>query len=170
MGTRKYVEDQRFRRWDVLAFVTFLLALAIFRFIEGLYLRDWQEFAVAILCSSLLGITLYFLLSIRLIVKIDENKISYRYYPLHFRKHKIKWEEIEQCELVDTPVASELSGWAVRFASDEKMFSVSGRRGLYLQLKDGREFFIGSKHLGELSRWLEREGKLIDPSNTAADS
>jgi len=165
MATRKYKEDQRFRRWDVLGFIAFLLALALFRFIEGFYLRDWQEFSIAILCISLLGIALYFLLSIRLIIKIDEQKISYRYYPLHLKKRKIKWEEIEQCELIDTPVASELSGWAVRFASDEKMFSVSGRRGLYLQLKDGREFFIGSKHLGELRNWLKSEGRLVAPSD-----
>lgn len=156
----KYIEQQRYRKWDVLGLLTFFLIYSVIRFVDGILTENSFLISISLLSFTISSVILIYLFSIRLILKIDDQKISFRYHPLHLKKYKIKWDEVEDYQIVHTPISAEYSGWAVRYArgDGEQMFSVSGRRGIWLQLKDGRRFFIGSKHLNELREALTRYG------------
>ncbi|MCO6487792.1 MAG: hypothetical protein J5I98_05200 [Phaeodactylibacter sp.] len=161
MSKPQFTEEQRFRRWDVFALLVALMASASYHFAE-LYLSGAYETSLLTLQYTLITIILAgaaaYLWSIRLILEIDKKGIRYQYFPRHYRKHRIKWEEIEHVEFIHTPVMAELSGWAVRLGTWERMFSVSGRTGLSLSLKNGQQLFIGTKHPGELKDALARLG------------
>ncbi|HKK79109.1 MAG TPA: hypothetical protein VJ933_05740, partial [Phaeodactylibacter sp.] len=104
----------------------------------------------------LLGVLAY-LLSIRLSVKVDEKKIKYQFFPLHYKKQKIYWEEVESYEIVNPPLPTQLSGWGVHFW--ERMFCVNRNAGLRLQLKDGQRIFISCKSPSTLDKTLRQIGK-----------
>lgn len=161
MSKTQFKEEQRFRRWEVFALLVVLMISASYHFVElylsGVYESYFLTLQYALITVIIAG-PLAYLLSIRLILKIDEEGIKYQYFPWHYRKHKIKWEEIEHFEFINTPVLAELSGWAVRLGTWERMFSVSGRTGLSLSLKNGEQLFIGTKHPEELKDALARLG------------
>ncbi len=158
MSKTIYRETQRFRRWEVLGLLLLLLLVTSYHFVElqlaGRYDDGslWLQYALVFL---IVGGFLFYLFSIRLILKIDEDKIRYQFFPLHYKKHKIRWDDVEECEVIDTPAATELSGWAVRLGTRERMFSVSGRTGLCLTLKDGQQLFIGTKHPERLKKAIQ---------------
>lgn len=153
MSKTIYKEEQRFRRWEVFALLLFLMIGTTYHFVE-LFISGAYEPGLLTLQYTLIALILTgamaYLWSIRLIVRIEEDGIQYQFFPVHYRKHKVKWEEIESCAFVDTPLSAELSGWAVRLGTGERMFSVSGRKGLSLCLKNGQQLFIGTQHPAQL--------------------
>ena len=159
MSKTCYKEEQRFRRWEVFALLAMLMIGASYHFID-LYLSGGYDLFLLTLQYALVAIiltgALAYLWSIRLVLKIDKESIQYQFFPLHYRKHKLKWEEIEHLEFIEMPVSAELSGWAVRLGTWERMFSVSGRTGLSLSLKNGQQLFIGTQHPEELKAALDR--------------
>ena len=158
MSKLLYKEEQRFRRWEVFTLLALLLIGASYHFVE-LYTSGAYEPGVLTLQYALIAIiltgALFYLWSIRLILKIDKNGIQYQFFPLHYRKHQVKWDEIDSFEFIDTPASAELSGWAVRLGTWERMFSVSGRTGMSIKLKNGKQLFIGTQHPDELKSALD---------------
>ncbi|MCB0572776.1 MAG: hypothetical protein KDC66_23570 [Phaeodactylibacter sp.] len=153
MNKTCYKEVQRFRRWEIIALLLFLLAGTTYHFFKLNGESTYNQSLLAlqyVLIVLFIGGSLAYLISIRLVLKIDDKKIRYQFYPWHYRKHEVRWEEVDSCEVLDTPAAAELSGWSVRVGTWERSFTVSGRRGLLLSLKDGRQLFLGSQHPGQL--------------------
>ncbi len=153
-----YKEEQRFRRWEVFALLALLLVGASYHFAELLLSGAYDNLLLItqyLLITLMLTGALAYLSSIRLSLRIEEAGIRYQFYPLHYRKHRVKWEDIKSFEFIDTPFAAELSGWAVRMGTWERTFSVSGRTGISLNLKNGEQLFIGTQHPDELKAALD---------------
>lgn len=158
MSTRKFKEIQRFRSLDVFILLGLFAVGLIYRAILGFL--GWDHAAASestYLLFAFLTIALFvYYFSIRLITVIDQKGIKYQFYPLHFRKHRIYWEEIDDLQVVDMPLQAALTGWSVRF-SGEKRFSVTGRRsGLSIRLKNGEAIFLGTRHPEELRATIDR--------------
>ncbi|MCB0552538.1 MAG: hypothetical protein KDD02_03220 [Phaeodactylibacter sp.] len=159
MSKARYKEVQRFRRWEVIALLLFLLIGSTYHLFKLIGESTYDQTSLILqylLILVLIGGALVYFISIRLIVKFDDEKIRYQFYPWHYHKHEVKWSEVADCQVVDTPAAAELSGWSVRIGTGERSFSVSGRRGLLLSLKDGQQLFIGSQHPDQLREALEQ--------------
>ena len=159
MSKAIYKEVQRFRRWEVFALLAFILLASTYHLLERAWNNSFDHHYLLLqyaLIFLLAGGALAYLLSIRLFLKIDDKKIKYQFYPLHYHKQEVEWEEVEECKVVDMPISAELSGWSVRIGTGERSFSVSGRRGLMLYLKDKRQLFIGSKQPSKLKAAIER--------------
>lgn len=152
----EFKENQRFRQWDVLLFLGILIIGLSTKFLYSTIIAantDIQVGTFSIVVFVLVGLIIY-LLNIRLITKITQKGIQYQYFPVHYRRKKIRWEEVESCQIVETPLQAELSGWGVSFFK-EHVFSVSGKTGLSLTLKDGRRIFIGTSDIEELKSTLQ---------------
>lgn len=153
MAKQVFKEEQKFRRWDVLGLVIALMAMLSYRVFAELWnspSSQGQTLLLSVFMLLVLGGVLVFLLNIRLFTKIGTDGIRYQYYPFHYKQKKVLWKDIAACELVQTPALAELSGWAVSFDNKERFVSVSGRTGLRLTLKSGRQIFIGTCHLPDL--------------------
>lgn len=150
----KYKESQRFRRTDVLLFVIALIAGTLYRAIDMFIINpssNGGELPIALLIILSLLIVLIVLLSLRLTTRIDKKGIRFQFYPWHYRTHKIDWQEVAECRVIDTPVRAQWSGWNVNIGTNELFYSFTGRRGLELRLNSGQQIFIGSRNPQELA-------------------
>jgi hypothetical protein len=99
----------------------------------------------------LIVISLLFL-SIRLITRIDETGIHYKFFP--FVKKDYTWKDIVSAKLVDYGF---VGGWGVRlFTSYGTIYNIKGSKGLAVELKDGKKFCLGTQRPLELEKVLSR--------------
>jgi hypothetical protein len=94
--------------------------------------------------------------SAKLITVINKDRIEYRFFPLHFRNHKIEWNEVENYEVVKYHPIRDYGGWGIRYGFKGKAFNVSGNKGLQLYLKNGKKILIGTQRESELSEFLNK--------------
>ncbi len=160
MAKTIYKEKQKMRRWDVLALLGFFLIGLSYRFIETL-IYDTDNINILMMYLPwmvLLGVSIYYFLKIELAVKITDDYIGMKYGPFQNKQHKIKWEDISNCEVIETPELAQWNGWNVHF-SREKVYSVNGKNGIHLRTNEGEEYFIGSRRLGELKKIIKDKFK-----------
>jgi hypothetical protein len=154
----KFKEQQRFRRWDILLLLLALIAGTAYRFFD-LYIvhhiSSKTQLYFSLLALFVLLAVLLLLLSFRLVTRIDEKGVRYQFFPWHYRKHRINWEDVEECTVVETPLSTELSGWTVTIGSNEFTYSFYGRTGLQLRLKDGSRIFIGTRRPEEMRQAIQ---------------
>lgn len=159
---RQHKEIQRFRQWEVLVPLVLLLMFTIYNIYESAVILDFRPQATVfkgLVALLLLGGALAYLLSIQLLVKVDEEKIKFQYFPIHRKKQKIYWSDVAQYEILHLPLSVQLSGWGVHFG--ERMFCVSPSSGIRLYLKDGQKIFISCKEPEAVAEILrEREAGL----------
>ena len=122
---------------------------------DGWAANEQTAIPALITALILLGGAFAYFWNIHYSVKINEKGISYQYFPLHRGKHKIKWEEVKDCQVVKTPVIAALSGWNVHF-SNEEFYSLNGRNGLDVTLKNGEKVFLGAKDVEKLAEIVEQ--------------
>ncbi len=129
----------------LLAIITLLVsAFFINLFIQTPYDKTAVMLGGVICVGYLAGVTFY-LWRLQLKTTISNKKIKFKYSPLHAKKQTIKTDEVEDYQVVKTPLLAKLSGWDVQFNTMEEVYSLSGRTGLELILKDGKHIFIGTK-------------------------
>ncbi|MCB0620985.1 MAG: hypothetical protein KDC32_24585 [Saprospiraceae bacterium] len=179
MAEVRYREQQKFRRVEVLALLGLFIGLAVVRLIQKLSDPTGELLTTVLIYGGILILLVaafLYLVKMRLSLNINEKSITYRYGPFQRRKYKIRWKQVENCKLVQTPAAAEASGWGVHFSSQERVYSLSGRTGLELELKNGDRVFLGSQRPSELRRVLHyiqllRQGKQLPSGqkNTPSD-
>lgn len=155
MSKVKFKEQQTFREPSILG----LLALLIVGLSVGLVNQlmanaasnSSLELAPIALIFIVLGGAFAYYWNVKYTVKVNEKGISYQYFPLHDEAQKIKWEDIESIEIVSTSLATQLSGWNVQF-SNKNVYSLSGRNGLDIELKNGERVFLGARNLNKLQK------------------
>lgn len=156
----EFREAQRFRGWDIIILLGFFSLGLLYRAIAGL--AGWwgapssDRVPVYLFFGAVTFAALLYYLSIRLFIVVNDKGVKFQFYPLHAKKRKIPWEEVESCRVIRVPPQAALTGWAVHF-SEEKRFSVTGRRsGLALDLKSGEHLFIGTQHPEDLQKVVKK--------------
>lgn len=144
-----FKENQRYRRKEVFVAVLFFIVVISYRFINQTFINPQIESTIplSLFLLILLGLALVFAYysSIRLITVINEKGIRYQYFPWHYKKQKICWDEVKSLEVIETSLVAELSGWAVNFNSLGQYFCVGRQRGILITLKTDKQIFIGTK-------------------------
>ena len=122
-----------------------------------------KEIDVAAIASIVFSICLIILFNIvvivmRLDVEIDEAKITYRFKPFHVKPRIIYWEDVSDFYIRDYRPIREYGGHGLkRKMKYGKSFTVLGKKGLQLILKDGKKILFGTQKPQELERII---GKL----------
>ena len=93
----------------------------------------------------------------KLITRIDEGGIHYRFFPIHRNTKTIKWSEIKSIRLRKYDAISEYGGWGVKgfFGQRGKAFNVKGNIGIQLEFDNSKSFLIGTQKKEEVKRILE---------------
>ena len=152
----RFREEQRFAQWWIWLLLLALSAFAWWGFYQQIILGqpfgsntgpDW----VVWLTFLLLGIGMPALFaSIRLIVTVGGDQITINYRP--FTTRCIGFEEIESHEARTYKPIKEYAGWGLKGWSVDRMsYSVSGRDGVELTLRDGKRVMIGSLKAQQLA-------------------
>ncbi len=156
MKNREFKETQRFRDWSVLLLLVFFIVGLLYRTFESLLEPGPVSPSIYLLFVFLLGMVLFYFLSLRLFLKVDEKGVKYQFFPLHSGKHRIRWEEVKDFRVVQVSPDAAIAGWTVGFGP-EKRFSVTGRRsGLKLDLRNGEQIFLGTRHPEQLKDALRK--------------
>ncbi len=168
MSKQIYSEKQQFRAWDVLLLLGFLMVGLTYRFVEQNF---WSETEAALTWGIYLvlvismGFLLFYLWTLRMNVQMTHKHVKVQYFGWNTEKVKIKWKDVENCEVVNTNLLSQLNGYNIHFGS-ENFYSLCGRNGLLLTLKDGERVFVGCKNTEELKEvlkqvWQEKEVEMV---------
>ena len=152
----RFREEQRFKQWWIWLLILPLAAFAWWGFVQQIILGqpfgsnpgpDWVVWLILLLVG--IGLPALFI-SIRLIVTVGRDQITIRYRP--FTTRRIGFDEIESYEARTYKPIKEYAGWGIKGWSVERMsYSVSGREGVELTLRDGKRVMIGSQKAQQLA-------------------
>jgi len=151
-----YKEEQQYRNWESIAFITLLIGGLVYGIVTG-NAKNAMAISPMWLSACLVALSgfLLYLLNIKLRISVSDKSISYQYFPIHDKKKKVKIEDIQYCAVIDPSAAQSYTGRNLNFAVREQMYSVTGRRGLQVILKNNKRLFIGSKNPQELKSRIE---------------
>lgn len=155
VGPAYFKEEQRF---SVTLFVIPMLLITLFAtyiIINGMYKQlvegiPWGNRPMSnstlkvvgpIILALIWGV-FYLFFYMRLIVVVGENALLIHFRPLV--KKIIEYNKIQSCEAVEYRPIREFGGWGIRFRAGEVAYTVSGTRGVRLELKEGKRILIGS--------------------------
>lgn len=138
----------------------------------GITIFSWAVFAVQIVLGIPVGnipapdymvwlIMLSFgiifplvMFSLRLQTRVADKELQYRYYPFHIRWRTIGFDDINNVKFAEYSGLKEFGGWGIRRNRRGKAYTVAGKYGVWITLKDKSEILIGSKRAGELEKVL----------------
>lgn len=139
----RYQESQKFTQlwfWGILAFS----ALTIFyRFWEEHSPAQFHNLAIRSVAPVILfALVLVFLLLLRLDVLIDENGISYKWFPFRMKYKTIPWEKIESLQIRRFSPIAEFGGYGLRYTFKTTAYIVSGNDGIEIRIKGSKRKFV----------------------------
>lgn len=152
----QFKETQRFRQWWLwVLMVISVLPIPGMWFVQyqsGEKLEVWEVIMVSIV--PLLILLLF--AAMKLITRIDNTGIHYKFFPFHFKERTVTWDEIESAQIRRYNPIGEYGGWGLKYGFKHgKAINVSGNMGLQLVLKDGKKVLIGTQKAEEVEMVLK---------------
>ena len=155
-----FIEEQKFNQ--PLVFIGLSIALIV----TGVsIIVEWKTILQSSLgekFGALSGIIIVLLvillfMNLKLKTRIDENGISYQFYPFHRSYKMISWNTISNSYIRNYDAIFEYGGWGMKFnffKKKGKAFTTKGNIGLQLELNNGNKILIGTQKKEELQRVL----------------
>lgn len=141
-------ETQRFRRWWLLFSVIVFLIIAVVLIPIFFYDAEFdQNRQRSLLVGGISCVVLVvFMLITRLETAITQTGIQYQFFPFHWKKHQLTWEEIEDIKVITYSPLKDYGGWGYRLKRNgDKALNVSGNQGIECKLKSGKIILFGTK-------------------------
>lgn len=164
---RKFEENQVLRHialgWILMAALIILVIIGIiqplifiFTSVEtDLPLTDF----IITLSTSLIAIILisFLFFTMQLKIRIDDKGIFIEYPP--FLKQKaFLWEDIQQAYVKRYHPIKDYGGWGYRGFGKKKAYNLSGRWGIQLMTKNGKQILIGTQQPEKVRQVLQHYG------------
>ena len=103
--------------------------------------------------SMLLPLLLFYIMKLH--TTIDSEGIKMRFAP--FTSKEIPWSAISSTEVLDYGF---VGGWGIRIGSKYgTVYNISGSKGVWIKLNNGKKFLIGTQRADELKAFLENRNK-----------
>lgn len=174
MGTQdeQYREVQYFRPWWFVLIVLLCSGLAWWGAVSQLVLGEpWgnnpgsDEFMMAFF----IGFGIIFpliMLNMRLIVTISDA-VYIKVWPFMFRPRVLSPQDIVSYQALEYDPLSDYGGWGIKGSASDRVYSVSGRRGVKFHLTNGDKVMVGSQRAEQLKMAMDlmtsRPGKRYRP-------
>jgi hypothetical protein len=146
-----FKETQKFGNWILWLMrgcFILMLMLAIFVYLDG-----YTLIAIILFLSSLICLVLE---PMHMKTEIDSKAIHINFVPL--KKKRFEWSDIQNAEIIDYGF---VGGWGIRLGTKYgTVYNTKGSEGLWLTLKDGKQFVIGTQRKDELQKHLDKYSKL----------
>ena len=155
----KFEEVQRFRIWWAWLAVIALNILFIYAIVQQVILgKPFGTKPASDLLLMLIGLIplgfLFFLMSVKLKIKIRDTGIYYRFYPFQFKETFIEWHALRDAYIRDYNSFHEYGGWGIRIGSPKVgraiNTSASSNKGLQLQFNNGKLLLLGTRRPDEI--------------------
>ena len=148
----QFSETQRFSEQPVI-----WIALGGFAFLVWYLMQQDLVFGLVYklgLITAFAGVVMAFLITLK--TEVDESAIRIRMIPFHRSWKIFSFDDISHLELIKYNPITDYGGWGIRMSFKETAYSVKGRNGLRLTLRNGRKYMIGTQKPGELAAALDR--------------
>ncbi len=149
MVTLLLAERQRFRHWFVWLLIApgpvLLLWVIIALLTNNLIVGDTGTGYILLVFAVAYGVGLpWFMYTTGLDTEVRETGLYIKFRPFHRKWISFKFEDISKVEAVTYSPIKEYGGWGIRYGRKGKAYNVSGNKGLFVTLKNGRNIMIGS--------------------------
>jgi hypothetical protein len=156
-------ESQKFRQWWIYAILLTVIGIFGYGIFKQFILNEpWgsKPTSTAILLSVLIFQVLLLVLFqlFRLDTEINDQGVSYRFFPLQSKYKTIPWIAVQKAYIRKYSPIGEYGGWGLRYGGKERgrAYNISGNIGLQLELKDGSKILIGTQKSEELEALLKK--------------
>lgn len=105
-------------------------------------LRRWVPRWAVVGVTLFIAAMLFLMLSIELRVRINEEGISYQYFPIHWNPHLIRWEEIEFAYCRVHYAGVEYGSWGIAGEENDRAYTMPGVFGIQIVLHNGNRVLI----------------------------
>lgn len=165
-----YQEVQKVKNKWIWGLTALLTIVFICSFFEQIILEnpvgsnpapDWLILILGLLPLS--GLLLIFY--IKFIIQIDEDCISYQFYPFHRNPKELQWKDIDKLYIRKYNPIAEYGGWGIRTLSFKKniAYNISGNMGLQIELKNGKKILLGTQNNDELEQVINQINHKLHP-------
>jgi hypothetical protein len=170
-----YKEEQSFRQsfipWIMLASCLIVIVSFSVAFYQQLYLgkpygddpsSDQNLIWSSIFAFVVMSVVFIFILSANLVTEIWSDGIRYKFPPIIRKMRYIPLNDIASVEVSKYRPLLEFGGWGwrTRLLSRKTAFNVSGRIGIRVTRKNGRQVILGTRQQDEMKRAVN---KMIKP-------
>jgi len=152
-----YKEEQQFRQWwqvvlilgSIVTVIVFNIYALYMQIVKGIQVGNSPApniVMIGVIIAMIIAIWVFF--STKLEVRIDQDGIHCRFFPLIIKTQFISKEEIQRYEIRQYSPILDYGGWGVRRGFGRKWgkaYNVSGNIGLQLYLKNGKRVLFGTQ-------------------------
>jgi len=166
---RIFKEEQRFTQPLIIVILT-MSFIVVFGIVINEYVKENSTMRFVELVT-VLGTYLVFTLPIfffKLITRVDEKGIHYRFFPLQRKSKSVLWEEIQKAYVRKYDPISEYGGWGFKGGFRRKKgraINTKGNIGIQLELKGSKKLLIGTQKETEAKKVLENYQYKLDHDN-----
>lgn len=147
------------KTWVIIPAILFTVVLFA---LVGFYVdKDPEKSGSFLLGGIISGIVLTFIWIIHLKSEINATGIHYRFFPFHFKTYTIPWAEIQLAETCTYKPIREFGGWGIKYGYNSKAFTISGKEGIRITLKNKKIILIGTKESERAANVIKRYFKSI---------
>ena len=155
-----YKEVQRFDQWWIRVLLLAVIAVAISPFIlhyDTLINSRFELMSVIISILIILTVFLAFWFLFKLETQIDENGISYRFYPFQRRFRFSSWADMQQVTIRTYNPILEYGGWGYRISlHKKKALNIKGKIGIQIVFKNGKELLLGTQNPDAVNEMINK--------------
>ncbi|HXS36697.1 MAG TPA: hypothetical protein VN721_08355 [Flavipsychrobacter sp.] len=155
MDQAAFSETQRFTQvWAWIILITSIIITIVFlvRFIRTERAKNINPIIYLIFLLPLGFGILFF--TMKLETHIDENGISYRFFPFRMKESKIDWDSVEKVYVRDYNPTKEYGGWGIRGTNNNAAVNVAGHEGLQIIFKNGKKLLIGTQKPEQIQKLI----------------
>ena len=154
-------ETQRFRQWWILGLIGLVVLLVWYAFLSQVVFGEsfGSEPApnyIIYVIFALFGVGLPWLFhALKLVTVVESDCLKIRLFPLFSKV--VTLADIKSFQVREYRPIKEYGGWGIRMSVDHGMaYTVSGNRGVQLELMDGKQLLVGSQQADRLEDALKQ--------------
>jgi hypothetical protein len=161
MTQRVFNESQTFRGTWIMYLIlllelpTFLVLVVVLSMQEG---EKTDVFIGILIVLLVMGGTFLLIMNLKLETRIDDQTISYRFFPF-FGWRKITKSKLVSADVITYQGLTDYGGWGIKGNKTTKAYSIRGDRGLLLDIGEKKKIMIGTQKSDELepfiASWME---------------
>jgi hypothetical protein len=99
-----------------------------------------------------IGLLCLFISSLKLSTEITNESVKYKMFPFHFKWRELSKKEIDKLEIRTYRPLQEYGGWGNRRGKSGRAYTIKGKQGLQLTLKNGDKILLGTSKPDEISK------------------
>jgi hypothetical protein len=157
MANRVFNEVQTYRgTWIMYLILLFELPTLVLLLVFFFRAEDKSEMGTAlIVVVSTLLLVFLFILNMKLETRIDDNGVSFRYFPFIRSWRKIEKDRILSIRVINYSPITDYGGWGLKGNKTAKAYSILGDEGLLISTGEEKKIMIGTSKAKELRVFLE---------------